>query len=89
MRVQRALETLLTEASKAAELEPGEVSLGEDEDGVYYVREIEELELENMDGQPLQRMFRVAVRAIWEADGFETEEVAEMIRYEPLYRNAR
>ncbi len=87
MRMQRILETLLTEASKAAEFEPGEVGLGPDEKEVYYTRVIEELELENMDGQPLQRMFRVAIRAEWDDSRGGGERVAEMIRYEPLYQN--
>ena len=90
MRMQRVLETLLTEASKAAEFEPGDVGLGPDEKGVYYSREIEELELENMDGQPLEKMFRVAIRAEWDTPGGgNAERTAELIRYEPLYQSTQ
>ena len=89
MRVQRMLETLLTEASKAGEFEPGEFDLGTDERDVLYIREIEELEIENMDGQPLQKMYRVAIRASWQHFGKTSERVAELIRYEPLYKNQR
>ncbi len=94
MRVQRVLETLLTEATKVAELEPGIVSLGprklNESTEVFYSREIEEIEILNMDGQPLQNTYRVAVVAEWEdMAGRDYLQVAEVIRYEPLYRNTR
>jgi hypothetical protein len=90
MRIQRMLETLLTEASKAVEFEEGEEGLGPDGKGVYYTRVIEEMELENMDGQALQNMFRIAILAEW-TDDLQTEHsrVAELIRYEPLYQNTQ
>lgn len=89
MRLQRVLETLLTEASKASELEPGDFSIKTDERGVYYSREIVELELENMDGSPLEGMFRVVVRAQWDSPNGDRERLVEIIRYEPLYQNTR
>ncbi len=89
MRLQRMFETFLTEASKVAELEPGDFSIMTDENGVYYSREIEELELENMDGRALEGMFRVAIRAQWDSPGGDQERLVELIRYEPLYQNTR
>ena len=84
--VLRNLESLLTEASKAQELEEGVLALGEQE-GVYYERIIEPIEdLENFDGQLLQNMWRVIVRAEWDDRGVVVEEVAETIRYLPLYQ---
>ncbi len=84
--VLRNLESLLTEASKAQELEEGVLALGEQE-GVYYERIIEPIEdLENFDGQLLQNMWRVIVRAEWEDRGEVVEEVAETMRYLPLYQ---
>ncbi len=91
MKMVRTLESLLTEASKALQFEEGEENLGEDKDtGVYYQRVIEPLEAENMDGEVLNQMWRIAIIASWKTpSGREMEEVAETIRYEPLYQNNR
>ena len=90
MRIQRMLETLLTEASKATEFEPGEEGLGPDHKDVYYTRVIEELELINMDEQPLNNMYRIAILAEWnDSVGNASSRVAELIRYEPLYQNTQ
>jgi prepilin-type N-terminal cleavage/methylation domain-containing protein len=87
VRMIRNLETLLTEASKAAQFEEGEVGLGTDEAGVHYDRVIEELtEMENMDGQILANMWRIAIVASYERNGEIIERVAETFRYEPLYQ---
>ena len=87
VRMIRNLETLLTEASKAAQFEEGEEYLGQDESGVAYDRVIEELdEMENMDGQILQSMWRIAIVASYERNGEIVERVAETFRYEPLYQ---
>ncbi|MFT4550312.1 MAG: prepilin-type N-terminal cleavage/methylation domain-containing protein [Verrucomicrobiales bacterium] len=94
VRMIRNLETLLTEASKAAQFEEGELYLGMTGDGdgiqVSYDRIIEELdELENMDGQILQGMWRIAIVASYEYNGEIVERVAETFRYEPLYQANR
>ena len=90
MRIQRVLETLLTEASKVVRFEEVEEGLGQDEKGVYYSKLIEEVELQNMDEQQLQNLWRIAIIAEWEdASGRSMQNVAEMIRYEPLYQNNR
>ena len=90
MRIQRTLETLLTEVSKVVRLEEVDEGIDFDDNGVYYSKLIEEMEIENMDGQPLQKMWRVAIIAEWEdVSGRTMENVAELIRYEPLYQNIR
>jgi prepilin-type N-terminal cleavage/methylation domain-containing protein len=90
VKMLRTLESLLTEASKALQFEEGEENLGENENGVYFQRVIEPLEAENMDGQALTQMWRVAIIASWKTKGGrEMQEVAETIRYEPLYQNNR
>lgn len=90
MRIQRTLETLLTEASKVVRFEAVEEGIGQDDKGVYYSKLIEEVELQNMDEQQLQNLWRIAIIAEWEdASGRTMENVAEMIRYEPLYQNNR
>lgn len=93
VRMIRNLETLLTEASKAAQFEEGTLYLGAENEGtddeVNYERVIEELELENMEGQPLQSMWRIAIIASFERRGELIERVAETYRYEPLYQANR
>lgn len=90
VKMLRSLESLLTEASKALKFEEGEENLGEDGNGVYYQRVIEPLEAENMDGEILNQMWRVSIIASWKTkSGREMQEVAETIRYEPLYQNNR
>ena len=90
VKMLRTLESLLTEASKALEFEEGEENLGEDASGVYFQRVIEPLEAENMDGQILNQMWRIAIIASWRTkSGREMQEIAETIRYEPLYQNNR
>lgn len=84
--VMRNLESLLTEASKAQELEEGVTDLGV-QDEVYYERILEPIEdMENYDGVLLENMWRVAVRAEWEDRGEIVEEIAETLRYLPLYQ---
>ena len=93
VRMIRNLETLLTEASKAAQFEEGTLYLGAENQGtadeVNYERIIEELEMENMDGQQLQQMWRIAIVASYQRNGELVERVAETFRYEPLYQANR
>ena len=93
VRMIRNLETLLTEASKAAQFEEGTLYLGAENQGtvdeVNYERIIEELEMENMDGQQLQQMWRIAIVASYQRNGELIERVAETFRYEPLYQANR
>lgn len=87
VRIVRNLETLLTEASKASRLEERDEFLDE-VDGIAYELVVEEMtEIYNMDEQPLQGMWRIAVTATFERNGELIERVAETFRYEPLYQN--
>ncbi len=89
VKLLRTLESYLTEASKAVEFEEGVEPLEEDENGVFYEREIAILELENYDGQILDRMWHIIIRATWEKGDNQYEEIAETYRYEPMYQNNR
>ncbi|MFV1996282.1 MAG: hypothetical protein ACC661_12670 [Verrucomicrobiales bacterium] len=86
LHVINGLQSVLLEASKVPELELGEFTSEPDPSGIVYETIVEELELENMDGLLLPEMYRIRVRAIWEVNGYQDEEVAEVFRYGPLYR---
>lgn len=96
LQVMHNLKSLLAEASKASQLEEGEELLGTVGDPsrdtvISFTRVVEELtEMQNMDGEPLQNMWRVAIIARWEDSSGEIfEEVAETFRYLPLYQPSR
>ena len=91
MQINRILESALDEAMSLPVLEEGveTVSLKEEVAGsaVEIDTKIELLdELENMDGQLLQQMYRVEVTAHWYADGEWREEMAETWRYGRMYQ---
>lgn len=77
----------LTEASKGMELEEGvrEIKLPDTEFIIQI--EIEPVELQNQDGELLEGMYRVAVRALKDVPGGERDvvEEAETYRYQALY----
>ena len=90
--INRNLQTLLTEASKANVFEEGELYLGQtgvegESMIVSYERILEEMtEIENMDGNLLQSMWRIRIVASYEDEGEVVERFAETYRYEPLYQ---
>jgi hypothetical protein len=91
MQINRILESALDEAVSLPVLEEGveSVSLKEEIAGssVEIDTKIELLdEMENMDGQLLQQMYRIEVTAHWYADGEWQEEMAETWRYGRLYQ---
>ena len=92
MQIMRNLQTRITEASKVPNMDllienpPGAFT---DDRGVTYETVIEELELENMDGDLLPEMYRIAIIATWVRDGEKTETTAETLRYAPLYQSSR
>ena len=108
VKILRKLETFLVEESKRAEFEELEgeplprdlrgesLYQGADEIGVIYTVDVTPLDeqFETLEGQFLERMWRVAVTASWEVaepggGSREVTEVAEVFRYEPLYQNAQ
>ncbi len=91
MQINRILESALEEAVSLPVLEEGAetVSLKEEVGGsaVEIDTKIELLdEMENMDGQLLQQMYRIEVTAHWYEDGEWQEEMAETWRYGRLYQ---
>ena len=86
LHVINGLQSALLEASKVPEMEPGSFRSDPDILGIVYETTIEEMELFNIDEQPLTDIYRVEVRALWEVNGLPQEEIAETFRYEPLYR---
>jgi hypothetical protein len=91
MQIDRILESSLDEALSLPVLEEGveTVSLKEMIGGapVEVDTKIELLdEMENMDGQLLQQMYRIEITAHWYADGDWQSEMAETWRYGRLYQ---
>jgi hypothetical protein len=86
LHVINGLQSALLEASKVPEMEVGTLSSEPDTLGIVYETTIEELELYNIDEEVLTDMYRIEVRAFWEANGQAQEETAETFRYEPLYK---
>jgi len=88
VKMIRNLETLLTEASKGAELEETDRHLDEVEGVSYHLLITEMVEqIYNMEEEPLEDMWRIAITATYERNGRLVERVAETYRYEPLYKN--
>ena len=91
MQINRILESALDEALSLPVLEEGSetVSIKEQVAGsdVEIDTKIELLdEMENIDGQLLQQMYRIEVTAHWYEDGGWQEEMAETWRYGRLYQ---
>ncbi len=91
MQIDRILESALDEALSLPVLEEGveTVSLQETigDEAVEIDTKIEILdEMENMDGQLLQQMYRIEVTAHWFESGEWQEEMAETWRYGRLYQ---
>jgi len=89
IRMMTRLQSALTLASKAREMEEYEYVSDPDDLGVQVQTIVEEMnreELLNEDGQELQDMWRITVKAFWERNGKFGEMDAQTWRYEPLYQ---
>jgi type II secretory pathway pseudopilin PulG len=89
MRVTRILDSALEETLSLPVLEEGvtEAVAGEAPSEYKLITTIEPLEeLENEEGQILQEMFRVEVRARWFENGTWQERSAETWRYGRMYQ---
>ena len=73
-RIRLELESRLAEA-KIERLEPGVTELEPDAMGMTYVREIEVLELENIDDIVLQNLLTLRIRALRNGDEINSAEV--------------
>ncbi|MEM7147440.1 MAG: prepilin-type N-terminal cleavage/methylation domain-containing protein [Verrucomicrobiota bacterium] len=87
LHVMTGLQSALLEASKVQQMEEGSYVSEPDVMGVTYETTIQELELYNEDQEILGDMWLVTVRALWEENGIEREEIAEVYRYGPLYQS--
>ncbi len=87
MSMMRNLQTLLTWHLRDPNIEPRQEQSAPDSYGVIYESMVEELEIENEDGQPLPEMYRIQIRAVWQESGLMQEEIVETYRYARLYRN--
>lgn len=87
LHVMNGLQSALMEASKVPNLEEGSYVSEADVMGVSYETTVEEMELYNEDGEILNDMWLVRVRAFWVENGEDREDIAEVYRYGPLYQN--
>lgn len=87
LRMLLRLQSTLTEYSKLQRMEEGVFESDPDDLGVITRTEIVKLDkLENADGQVLQDMFHVIVRAEYDNFGTKGEMVADTYRYAKLYQ---
>ncbi len=87
LRMLLRLQSTLTERSKVQRLEEGIVQDDPDDLGVIIRTEVVKLDkLENADGQVLQDMYHIIVRAEYDNFGAKGEMVADTYRYIKLYQ---
>ena len=88
IRMMMRLQSALTLASKAQQMEEYQVVSDPDELGVQVMTIVEEMPqdtLLNEDGEELRDMWLITVRAFWERNGQYGEMEAKTWRYAPLY----
>lgn len=87
MRITRILDSALDETLSLPVLEEGTTNSSVGETGIELDTTIELLdELENEDGQILQEMYRIEVKARWFENGQEQERSVETWRYGRMYQ---
>lgn len=91
MKVTRFMESALDETLSLPVLEEGEteseIETGEGGTVINFLTTVELIEdLENEDGQILQGMYRIEVRATWFENGQNQERKVETWRYGMLYQ---
>lgn len=89
LRITRILDSALDETLSLPILEEGETEseIGEDENTIKLLTTIELLdEMENEDGQLLQEMYRIEVKAIWSENREPQERSVETWRYGRMYQ---
>lgn len=80
--IELNLESLLDEYSKVPQLQDLNEELPIGPDGIAYEVSVAEVtDLQNQDGQPLNGIFRIVVRAIWREGRDETQLEAETMRF--------
>lgn len=89
LRITRMLDSALDETLSLPMLEEGETEseIGEAGHEIKFVTTIEPLEeLQNEDGQLLQEMYRIEVKATWFENGQNQERSVETWRYGRMYQ---
>jgi len=91
LKVTRFMDSALDETLSLPVLEEGEteseMETGEDGNTIKFVTTVELMdEMENEDGQILQEMYRIEVRAAWFENGQNQERKVETWRYGRMYQ---
>lgn len=90
VKITRLMQSALAEAMSMPVLEEGTTSVAIEEmsDSDMRIDTTVELlpEMENEDGQLLQEMYRIEVKASWFENAVQQEETAETWRYSRLYQ---
>lgn len=87
LRITRILDSALDEVLSQPAIEEGSDTIEIGETGIELETNIERIEdLENEEGQLLQDMFLIQVRAKWNENGRTQERVAETWRYGQMYQ---
>jgi hypothetical protein len=87
LRITRILDSALDETLSLPVLEEGVTNSTVGETGIELDTTIAIIEdMENMDGEVLQEMYRIGIRARWFADGEWRERLVETWRYGRLYQ---
>lgn len=87
MRITRILDSALDEALSLPVLEEGETDVMVPDSDIEVFTQIELMDdLENEDGQILQEMFRIQVKARWYENSEWQERIVETWRYGRMYQ---
>lgn len=87
LRITRVLDSALDETLSLPVLEEGETESEVGETGIQLLTTIELLDkLENQDGQLLQEMYRIEIKARWFENGKNQERSVETWRYGRMYQ---
>lgn len=87
LRITRILDSALDETLSLPVLEEGNTNSTVGETGIELDTEIKLIEdMENQDGQILQEMYRIGIRARWFANGEWHERTVETWRYGRMYQ---
>ena len=87
MRITRILDSTLDETLSLPTLEEGTTTSTVPGSGIDLATTVEILDkLENQDGQLLQQMYRIEVKARWFENSMWRERMVETWRYAPMYQ---
>lgn len=81
-KVALSLQNQLAEA-REIDFAAGTATVGPDEMGVVYTKDISPLELQNKDGQQLNGLYSIRITATWGQGGPDETETGEVYVYKP------